>query len=165
MKYLRILLLSIYVILVALLLLTQCNGSELNGRDGKLRIAIKWNESVDIDVHVKEPSGYVISYLNQRNIMTTGWLDRDVTNGGRNSNENVSWLRVPSGSYRVKIHYYSDEGPNDVSVDVLVKAGGDVFYTKTIQLPQPHTAVDVCEIKMPEGIITWIDESSNVGTW
>lgn len=76
---------------------------------GAVQITLTWDDAVDLDLHVVEPSGEEIYYAHRQSA-TGGQLDRDTqcqsTTTGRP--ENVVWsATAPSGSYTVKVHLYS----------------------------------------------------------
>jgi len=97
-------------------------------RSGDIRISLMWNNVNDIDLHVVDPRGDRIFYLN-RKVRSGGELDID-----RNAQrpltqrpvENVYWPEkgAPSGMYRVYIHHYRNNGARDPTryvVRILVR--------------------------------------------
>ena len=101
---------------------------------GELEIALMWNTSDDLDLHVMAPSGEKIYYGNEKSACG-GWLDVDmnVTGGGDDFSlqpvEHIRWLEgeVPEGEYHVYVElftYRSDEAP--VPFTVCIKANNKV---------------------------------------
>jgi hypothetical protein len=87
-----------------------CEGQpDLAFGTGAVQITLTWDESVDLDLHVVEPSGEEI-YFNHTTSLTQGKLDRDRNCGAPQSRapENVFWpsAGAPSGTYTVKVHYW-----------------------------------------------------------
>ena len=97
-------------------------------RSGDIRISLMWNNVNDLDLHVFDPRGDQIFYLN-RKVRSGGELDID-----RNAQrpltqkpvENVYWPEkgAPAGRYRVFVHHYRSNGAPDPTrfvVRVLVR--------------------------------------------
>jgi hypothetical protein len=77
---------------------------------GDVQITLEWSDSNDLDLHVTEPSGEVINYINTRS-STGGRLDADANagcGGGGAGRENVFWPQgqAPSGPYQVRVVYF-----------------------------------------------------------
>lgn len=127
MRFLRIYLISIFVILILLLLLKHCSGvtteADVNpdsvGGMGRLKVTLVWNFVGDIDLHVKEPCGNTIKFDNMNNHRSGGYLDYDNVRGGRNAVENVFWQTPPSGEYIVSLHFFSK------NISLLRETSGD----------------------------------------
>lgn len=103
-------------------------------RSGDIRISLMWNNVNDIDLHVFDPRGEEIFYLNRR-ARSGGILDID-----RNADrpltdrpvENVFWPEggAPPGVYRVFINHYRNNGGQDPTryvVRVLVRGKSQDF--------------------------------------
>lgn len=91
---------------------------------GTVQITLTWDDAVDLDLHVFEPSGEEI-YFAHRQSATGGQLDRDTqcqsTTTGRP--ENVFWsATAPRGAYTVKVHRFPNpscnSGPQSVAFRV-----------------------------------------------
>lgn len=131
MKVLKIVLISLYPILLILLLLVNIKSSNISksdnsdyiinepvdssevvehaqkiGRSGTLKITLLWNFHGDIDLHVKQPNGKEIYYDEKKDVNTGGFLDVDNVNGGNGAAENVYWENPPKGNYDVTLVYY-----------------------------------------------------------
>lgn len=76
---------------------------------GQVQVTLSWDDAVDLDLHVIEPSGEEIYYLHS--VSTTGGrLDRDRTcSYTSKSPENIFWgsTGAPQGTYTVNVHLYS----------------------------------------------------------
>ena len=75
---------------------------------GAVQITLTWDDPVDLDLHVIEPSGEEI-YFGYRDSESGGHLDRDTicesTTEGKP--ENVYWAdSAPRGTYEVRVHLY-----------------------------------------------------------
>jgi len=76
---------------------------------GNVQVTLTWDDPVDLDLHVFEPSGEEI-YFGNKTSATGGQLDVDTicesTTQGRP--ENIFWTtQEPLGTYVVKVHLYS----------------------------------------------------------
>lgn len=137
MKSLKTILGLIYLILIGLLLLNNCNrcnreetpvlppnGSRIGeidttatdpvrtaesiGSTGALKITLLWSFHADIDLHVTQPNGTEIYYKRKRDDSTGGYLDVDNREGGSGAAENIFWNDPPKGQYRVALNYFSE---------------------------------------------------------
>lgn len=142
MRGLKIILISLYPIIVILLLLSSLKGckcehrttdehespieeftdtadavrhAERIGKSGGLKVTLLWNFQGDIDLHVKQPNGKVIYYDMKRDSSTGGFLDTDNQNGGDNSAENIYWEKPPKGKYAVSLVYYDESASTGVA--------------------------------------------------
>lgn len=118
-----------------------CNGLDDNcdGRidegcgyqSGAIQITASWQTGADIDLYVRDPSGYQI-YYGDRNSPTGGVLDHDARGAcmsGSDTIENVYWNTPtpPPGQYYIELHYWGNcgvAGPTPVNVSVSV--GGQI---------------------------------------
>lgn len=80
-------------------------ASEIGG-NGDLKVTLLWDFPGDIDLHVEQPNGKQIYFMNKNDSQTGGSLDVDNRIGGAGSAENIFWENAPQGTYRVWIHYY-----------------------------------------------------------
>ncbi|MCP9235988.1 YfaP family protein [Lewinella sp. JB7] len=98
---------------------------------GVVQISLSWDDTSDQDLHVTEPDGTTISYLNDYSD-SGGQLDRDDLDGF--GPENIFWDNdAPDGEYRVQVDHYSGPGPTTFYVTV---SGGGVsrsFSGRTFQ--------------------------------
>jgi len=96
----------------------------LLGGYGDIQITLTWDNEADLDLHVIDPSGEEIYWLNTSSV-SGGYLDFDnITGFGP---ENVFWEdgMAPSGVYDVYVHHYtwSDAGyPQSSNFEVLINA-------------------------------------------
>ena len=89
---LRGVLVGVYVLLIALLLLFNCDGNrhtphdigndrdaveaaEEIGGDGDIKITLLWDFPGDVDLHVMQPNGRELCYRNMEDSRTGGKLD------------------------------------------------------------------------------------------
>ena len=117
--------------------------ARLNREDaeaGEVEIALMWNTSDDLDLHVTAPSGEEIYFGNPKSACG-GWLDVDMNvseSGGDFSLqpvEHIRWLEgeVPEGEYHVFVKLFTyRSGTLPVSFTVSIKANNKVkeIYTE-----------------------------------
>ncbi len=97
-------------------------------RSGDVRVSLMWNNENDLDLHVLDPRGEEIFYLHRRS-RSGGILDIDRNASlplTRQPVENVYWPErgAPSGTYRVMVNHYRNNGgvdPTEFVIRVLVK--------------------------------------------
>lgn len=100
-------------------------------KSGDVQISLLWNNYNDIDLHVRCPSGELISF-DHRNSRCRGELDVDMNAKGRESDEpieNIYWPagKAPYGDYYVVVHHYRNHGDEDPTMfEVQVKVDGRV---------------------------------------
>lgn len=99
------------------------------GGDGDLKVTLMWNFYADIDLHVFEPNGNEIYYMD-KNSSTGGTLDVDNIPGGPGSAENIFWNNPPRGQYKVTLVYYNanddySESQQQGQCIVVVKKRGE----------------------------------------
>ena len=168
MNYLRVILASVYVVLIALLLLclSDCGGSyaaredaveraRTIGQDGRLKITLLWDFPGDIDLHVLQPNGTEIYFDKPRDIRTKGFLDVDNRRGGLGSAENVYWQEPPQGQYRVglvfyKKHYTAPQGGPCTVVIKRVVNGQEKVDTYTVNMTEENmrNVIEVVSFEM-----------------
>lgn len=93
---------------------------------GDVQVTLRWNSSVDLDLHVTEPNGEE-TYYGDRSSSTGGELDVDANAGcgGDPPVENIFWPEgsAPSGTYTVEVVGFS-----------VSSCGGSSDYTLTVQV-------------------------------
>ena len=117
----------------------NCDGADLVVDDGSVRVTLSWDGDDDVDLHVIDPLGFRINYVN-RTSPSGGTLDRDdninacggdLEPGGV---ENVFWPSspaAPSGTYTVEVRSYSDCPPELASYTLQVFVGGILVETRS----------------------------------
>ncbi len=138
---------GVYILLIALLMLSNCHGcdndhithedqtaeerAENIGSDGEIKVTALWDFPGDVDLHVTEPDGTELWYRNMKHRRTGGELDVDNISGGYGAAENIYWTRPLRGLYKVEVVLYkeSPEAPNGGLIKVVVKTNGE---TETI---------------------------------
>lgn len=174
MKILRFLLGFIYVALIVLLILTvkNCNKPVYEDDDeeliddeeetdeddldlteqwgqGELQISLLWDFEGDLDLHVIEPGGFEIGWIDPvdgrdgyvaDSSPNGGTLDHDERSSGIDSGENIFWENPPSGTYRIEVVYYRKEegGPQSPTAKVIVKQEGSRPKTYKVRLKAPR---------------------------
>lgn len=102
-------------------------GREI-GAQGKLKITLLWqDETVDLDLHVVQPSGKEICYLEgyQNDPDTGGALDVDWIPGNPNNiGENIFWQTPPQGQYKIIVECFNpEEAPAADAVVIVYREG------------------------------------------
>lgn len=95
---------------------------------GEVQVSASWDALSDVDLHVVEPTGAEIYYGN-RSSSAGGLLDLDSNPNcqiDRVNNENIRWPtgRAPSGTYTVRLDYYSGCGVSLTKYVVTINNGG-----------------------------------------
>jgi hypothetical protein len=77
---------------------------------GEVQVSLSWDTETDVDLHVLDPSGEEIYWLN-RTAASGGELDLDSNPGcyiDNVNNENITWAsgRAPRGTYKVLVDYF-----------------------------------------------------------
>jgi len=91
---------------------------------GDVKITLSFDRTHDLDLHVFEPMGEEISFMNRASA-NGGQLDLD---SGANCDattglsENVFWPRAqaPTGAYRVMVHNYAECSEGDIAYSVRI---------------------------------------------
>jgi hypothetical protein len=101
---------------------------------GDVKITLSFDRVHDLDLHVIEPNGEEVSYLNDASA-TGGKLDLDTganCQAGGAMSENIFWPPggAPPGEYRVTVHNYEQCTPGAISFSVRI-AHDDVVDTYT----------------------------------
>ena len=117
----------------------NCNGMVDEGfvGTGTLQIALSWGSTADLDLHVVDPYGFEINYMDgHRSSNTGGMLDRDDQGACyveddpivTDNSENVFWQgEPPVGHYSVRVHSYDACNSYGATTFVLtVTAGGQI---------------------------------------
>lgn len=108
------------------------DGTEV--QTGALQVTLQWDSRADLDLYVTDPAGGTVSYQNT-SVPSGGTLDVDARSGCSATDatvENIIWSSTPpSGSYDIKVNYYTscDEGP--VPYTVTLRRAGQVVETWT----------------------------------
>ena len=117
----------------------NCNGMVDEGfvGTGNLQIALSWDTTADLDLHVTDPYGFEINYMEgHRTSNSGGQLDRDDQGACyteedpivTNNSENVFWSGdLPAGHYSVRVHSYDGCGSYGTTNFILtVTAQGQI---------------------------------------
>ena len=117
-------------------------------KSGAIQISLMWHNGNDLDLHVRCPSGEIISYRN-KDSQCRGELDVDMNASGKVSLEpveNIYWpLNVaPDGQFQVFVHHYRNRGFRDPTLfQVAVNVSGTVRVLRGVarqgQSPVPIT--------------------------
>ena len=93
---------------------------------GDVQVTLRWDNPVDLDLHVIDPSGEEI-YFSHSTSQSGGTLDVDANAGCGNDApvENIYWPSggAPFGTYQVSVVYFNDcgySGANAYTISILV---------------------------------------------
>jgi hypothetical protein len=125
-------------------IVTQVVGS------GSLQLALTWNTTSDVDLHVILPDGKHAYYNNKliknTNGDTLAHLDKDANvNCGNVSNENMYFRTLLNGYYLVYVRLYTNCSRSGASFTVTATAGGQILdnrYLDDTRGSFPATAAD-----------------------
>ena len=140
-----------------------------------MRTSLSWFNYDDLDLHVYEPNGNHIEFINKgRRHPSSGMLDVDMNMGGgrpghgsRDAVENVTWIersKMPKGWYKVVVRNYAKVETKDVGFVIQTEVNGKIenySYKKAVGDKQYISVVDlywngetVSEVKIHKDIET-----------
>lgn len=117
--------------------------NEVSLGSGDVQITLRWRTLADLDLHVIEPSGEEINFMNRLSA-TDGQLDVDANHPCNTRTttpvENIFWPEgaSPTGDYEVRVHYHplcGDEGPTAYEVTVIIGDGIPQRFSGTLNGP------------------------------
>ncbi|MFZ4796763.1 MAG: YfaP family protein [Bacteroidia bacterium] len=118
------------------------NDECLAGQDGDPRFSLKFDQPVDFDLHVKDPSGEEI-YFARRTSVSGGKLDKDCIN--KPGYENIYWESgsAPSGNFEYWVKFYGKGSASSSNYILTITKNGNVLSTKsgsltTVGSESPH---------------------------
>jgi formylglycine-generating enzyme required for sulfatase activity len=120
---------------------------------GNLQISLSWNNSDDLDLYVKTPSGGTIYFSNKK--VGNGELDLDANVGcGNVSNENIYFSgALANGDYTVWINLFEKCGTAGAAYNVTASSNGQIFTFSPDQRGSfPNNARDGADIAI--GVIS-----------
>jgi hypothetical protein len=100
--------------------------------DAFMRVSLSWFNYDDLDLHIKEPDGFVIHYGMKISRRTGGQLDIDMNAGSgqsREAVENTVWVdpkRVAKGWYEVSVHNFCKRENKDVGFDLQTEFNNEI---------------------------------------
>ncbi len=100
---------------------------------GEVQVSVSWDAASDVDLHVVEPSGEEIYFGNPVSA-TNGRLDLDSNAGcsiDNKNNENIAWSSAPTGTYIVRVDYWSSCQVAATNYTVTVNVRGRAAQTFT----------------------------------
>lgn len=138
----------------------DCDGTIDEGcgyASGAIQVTVAWNTGADLDLYVTDPAGETLYYNEQsRQVASGGQLDHDARGDCRLEQEhtrieNAFWSgpRVPSGEYKVALHYWGPCGKNAATTaTVSIAVGGKVLGSYNFSLV-PEQRVTVASFVIP----------------
>jgi len=122
--------------------------------EGDLCCRLSWFNFDDLDLHMKEPSGYEIFYGNRNKTSSSGGrLDVDMNAGRGQTREPVENIfyqtknRMKEGVYTLKVHNYHKREVDNVGFEVEVDIEGIINRFSYIQPVANQAVIFVAEIK------------------
>ncbi|MFA4874134.1 MAG: hypothetical protein WC956_01965 [bacterium] len=110
---------------------------------GAVQVTLQWEATVDLDLHVKDPSGEEIFY-GHTSSASGGQLDHDDQDGGDASGpakENIYWQsNAPAGTYTVWVRYYGGSGSADYQLSAFIDGSPVLNTTGTLTTPSSDSA-------------------------
>lgn len=103
-----------------------------NASEGVVTVTLTWGEPTDVDLHVYEPDGTHVYYLNRTG--TSGYLDQDIIAGYGPEHYFADCDGLLSGEYRVGVNYFSGQGTTGGDVVLQV---GPLRRTYTFSIDTP----------------------------
>lgn len=128
------------------------------GASGALKITLMWDDpNVDLDLHVLEPNGYELYYLDGReghmyDRSTGGQLDVDwqpSVNQGQDIGENAVWANPPRGTYKVWAQCYGPEGVGQCDCTIVVYREGQPNEEHALTLNGQNDKQEIPDIVIP----------------
>lgn len=99
--------------------------------ESDITIRLDWHKlsgNTDIDLHVYDPFGYHIYYVDMSS-PSGGWLDRDDVVGP--GPEHIRWTDAPAGTYQIYVHFFGPDVPDITSYTVTTTVLGTTFQPVT----------------------------------
>jgi hypothetical protein len=93
---------------------------------GEVQVSVSWNVDSDVDLHVVEPGSEEVFYGNPTSA-AGGTLDLDSNAAcsiDGKKNENITWAHGPSGTYTVRVDYWSSCGEAQSDYVVTIQRKG-----------------------------------------
>ena len=122
------------------------------GASGQLKVTLLWQDpTVDLDLHVLQPSGREIYFEDTLDSRTGGRLDADWVPERGNPNrigENIFWNRPPKGEYVVSVRYYGPEQGETTDCSVIIYQEGKEPETHELSVDYSVENVHVANVNV-----------------
>jgi hypothetical protein len=122
-----------------------------------LRVSLAWSNHDDLDLHVKEPSGFNIFFGAKINRTGTGALDVDMNAGfgkTRTPVENTRFSKVSDGNYEVSVHNYARRESRDVGFTVEIEVDNQIHTLSHPSALPDQRKIKVATVKFKGGRAT-----------
>lgn len=121
------------------------------GQMGDLKVTLQYNAStVDIDLHVVQPTGQEIYFGHMNDNRTGGHMDKDwLPSKPLPIAENIYWNNPPSGNYRVYLKYYNPSNGPAVNCTVTVFQNGQQPRQYNARLMRKGETKDITTVRVP----------------
>ncbi|MET0066220.1 MAG: hypothetical protein ABW076_07730 [Candidatus Thiodiazotropha sp.] len=97
---------------------------------GAITVTLTWGSEPDVDLHVTEPNGTHVYYVNLQGV--SGYLDLDDTTSYGPEHYYVSCETLETGTYSVGVNYYRGEGPETAQVQVTTGDGNTRTFSQSL---------------------------------
>jgi hypothetical protein len=128
---------------------------------GRLRVSLSWFNTDDLDIHVIEPDGNHIYYVNK-----SGKLDVDMNAGGPTSREpveNITWAgRILDGNYQVSVNNYAQRETTNGGFVIETESDGMIENYRYEQIVSGQQTVPVGTMTVKDGAIVKFAPGKNI---
>lgn len=91
------------------------------GGQGPITVTLSWGAQPDVDLHVFEPDGTHVYYVNKQG--TVGMLDLDITSSYGPEHYFTSCDTLQAGSYKIGVNYFYGNSPEVATVTITTPQG------------------------------------------
>lgn len=98
---------------------------------GPITVTLTWGSQLDVDLHVFEPNGAHVYYLNKSGVV--GILDLDDTSGYGPEHYYTDCGNLQTGTYRIGVNYFSGIYPEVATVTISTPVN---IITRSVRLEQ-----------------------------
>ncbi|QXE85547.1 hypothetical protein KP003_14295 [Geomonas nitrogeniifigens] len=91
------------------------------GGQGPITVTLTWGAQPDVDLHVLEPDGNHVFYLNKQG--TVGMLDLDITSSYGPEHYFTSCSTLQEGAYKIAVNYFNGSNPEVATVTITTPQG------------------------------------------
>jgi hypothetical protein len=130
-----------------------------NVTNAVLRVSLSWFNYDDLDLHVMEPNGTHIYYAARHGKLD---VDMNVTPTTREPVENVSWLRVDDGSYRVWVNSFNKRDSEDVGFVVEMEVEGKLTHFSYNKAVRDREDVQVISFRVSRGRVEKVETGPGI---
>jgi antitoxin component YwqK of YwqJK toxin-antitoxin module len=101
---------------------------------GVITVRLEWGEQPDVDLHVYEPSGSHVYFVDDRGV--SGYLDLDDKDGEGPEHYYAKCETLQPGIYKIAVDYFSGTGPETARINI---SAGEIIRSYTVPLASADT--------------------------